>query len=237
MTSPKILVLVIYNETALELTDLYKNLKQQWLRYMNSNPSVKSYFICMKQDLEQEHLVTEDTVFIRGTESYIPGIHVKSCESIKVLLNNSEFSEVEYVVRTNISSFWIWDRLIQYLKNIPRTNVISAVIGNHSGIRFPSGSGFIMSRDVALLYSQMATHPTSFYLQDDVVLGQIASENNISIIESPRFDIPEGFIPISLNFNMLKNSIFHIRNHHSHNKLRISSEAQFYKHLVDHYCN
>jgi hypothetical protein len=234
MGAKRILVLVVYNENADHYITLYKNLKQQWLRYMNSNPIVKSYFICMKEDLEQEHLVTEDTVFIRGTESYIPGIHIKSCESIKILLNKPEFSDVEYVVRTNISSFWIWNRLIHYLKDIPKANVmISHFLETpHTGI-FPWGCGFIMSRDVALIYTQNANHPLSKIKPDDVFVGSMVSEHNIIRISSPIYNVSDFHKEfIDSNLSKIPTNVFHIRNNYMSFESRLRYEVESYSKLI-----
>jgi hypothetical protein len=237
MNPVRILVLAIYNENSGNDNNLYKDLKQQWLRYMNINPIVKSYFICMKEDIDEEYLVTDNTVFIRGTESFVPGIHVKSCESIKVLLNKPEFSDVEYVIRTNISSFWIWDRLIKYLENVPRTNVmLSHFLKPSQNIIFPWGCGFIMSRDVALLYSQQSNHPLSKTMPDDVFAGKIILENNITIIKFSTYvviDFYKKFITSKL-FNIPEH-VFHIRNNYMSNELRLSYEVESYSKLIDYH--
>ena len=237
MTPIRILVVVLYNENASHYTNLYKGLKEQWLRYMNSNPVVKSYFICMKEELSEEYLLTDDTVFIRGTESFVPGIHVKSCESIKVLLNQSEFSDVEYVIRTNISSFWIWDRLIKYLNNIPRTNVMSShFMKTHDTKVFPWGCGFIMSRDVALLYTQQSNHPLSGILSDDVFVGEMIAENNITIRVFSTYVVSdfnkECITPTLFN---IPEDVFHVRNNYMSPEGRLLYEVESYSKLIDYY--
>lgn len=237
MKSVRILVVVIYNENSGNGNNLYKELKQQWLRYMNINPAVKSYFICMKEDLHEEYLVTDDTVFIRGTESFVPGIHVKSCESIKVLLDQSEFSDVEYVIRTNISSFWIWDRLIKYLDNVPKTNMIlSNFMKTSHTVVFPWGCGFIMSRDVALLYTQQSNHPLSKIMPDDVFAGEMIIENNITIRKFSTYVVTDFHNEVisSKLFNIPEN-VFHIRNNYMSNEGRLRYEVESYSKLIDYY--
>ena len=78
--------------------------------------------------------------------------------------------------------------LKDYLQDKPRTNFYSGVIGNHHGILFASGSGFIISKnvvDLVLLKKEYWEHR----FIDDVALGFLLRSLSINQTLSPRFDV------------------------------------------------
>ncbi len=101
------------------------------------------------------------------------------------LLKNRDY---DYIFRTNSSSYVDKQMLKDYLQDKPRTNFYSGVIGNHHGIVFASGSGFIISKnvvDLVLLKQEYWEHR----FIDDVALGLLLRNLRISPVPAPRFDI------------------------------------------------
>ena len=113
----KVLCLIIAN--ALPHSVVYDGLHEEWLRYMNIDSEIKSYFITFDNKLESDYKIDNEksTILFKGNESYVPGIYEKTILAMKICLSLPEFSDVKYVIRTNISSFWIWDRLLAFLEN------------------------------------------------------------------------------------------------------------------------
>lgn len=96
--------------------------------------------------------------------------------------------DYDYIFRTNSSSYVDKQLLKDYLQDKPRTNFYSGVIGNHHGIIFASGSGFIVSKnvvDLVLLKQEYWEHR----FIDDVALGLLLRHLSISPVPAPRFDI------------------------------------------------
>jgi hypothetical protein len=53
---------------------------------MKLHPNIKSYFIKINPELTTDILVDNNTIFIKGNESFIPGCLIKTLESINYLL-------------------------------------------------------------------------------------------------------------------------------------------------------
>lgn len=101
------------------------------------------------------------------------------------LLKNRDYN---YIFRTNSSSYVDKQMLKDYLQDKPRNNFYSGVIGNHHGIIFASGSGFIVSKnvvDLVLLKQEYWEHR----FIDDVALGLLLRHLSITPVPAPRFDI------------------------------------------------
>jgi hypothetical protein len=101
------------------------------------------------------------------------------------LLKNYDY---DYIFRTNSSSYVDKELLKDYLQDKPRTNFYSGVIGNHHGIIFASGSGFIISKnvvDLVLLKQEYWEHR----FIDDVALGLLLRNLKISPSPAPRYDV------------------------------------------------
>lgn len=101
------------------------------------------------------------------------------------LLKNLDY---DYIFRTNSSSYVDKQLLKNYLEDKPRNNFYSGVIGNHHGIIFASGSGFIVSKnvvDLVLLKKEYWEHR----FIDDVALGLLLRHLSVNPVPAPRFDI------------------------------------------------
>jgi hypothetical protein len=101
------------------------------------------------------------------------------------LLRNYEY---DYIFRTNSSSYVDKQMLKDFLQDKPRTNFYSGVIGNHHGILFASGSGFIVSKnvvDLVLLKKEYWEHR----FIDDVALGLLLRNLRINPALAPRYDV------------------------------------------------
>jgi hypothetical protein len=66
---------------------------------------------------------------------------------------------------------WNFYVLLEHLKTLPTEKVYNGIIGNDKGIVFVSGSGFIMSEDVARGLLQNCQIAQSVRVMDDVDIG------------------------------------------------------------------
>ena len=133
----KIIILIIASDEQ----PVYIQMQNIWKKYMNLNPNILSYFIKFKNMNNPIEIIEIDdlnnTIWVNGNESYIPGILDKTIKVIKFLLKTQTF---DFIYRTNLSSFLNLDRLYNY---IIKNNHI-----NYAGPRDPtfiSGSGFFLS--------------------------------------------------------------------------------------------
>ena len=43
-----------------------------WKKYMNTNKEIKSFFIKLTENMEEDVLEKDDVIYVKGSESYIP---------------------------------------------------------------------------------------------------------------------------------------------------------------------
>lgn len=218
----KVLNIIIYNSTP-----LYELLKEQWTRYMNIHPNVISYFVIKSPHINSDYLIDEYSrmILIKGNEGFIPHIFEKTAYAIKILLEKEEFQDVDFVIRTNMSSFWRWDKTLEYLKDKPKINFVSASIYPHPHIEgliypydervilYPHGCAIIMSKDVAQLWGNNIYYQKRLDDQDDVTFGKLLKDNSIQITPCPpRYDI--NYLNIKElypDLTKIPNDVYHIR--------------------------
>ena len=135
-----------------------------------------------------------------GEESFVPGIFLKSIEAMK----NAQ--DYEFILRTNLSSFFVFSKLLLLLNALPKEKCFAGVSQN---LDFVSGAGMIMSRDVAQLFVENYHICDYNTLPDDVAFGRLSDAFNIPRIHLPRFDI-HSYIPTSVLASRLS-SHYHLR--------------------------
>lgn len=82
----KITILIISNQT------LHCNqMKEMWKKYMNEHKNIKCFFIEFNIGIEQQILLDEinNTIYIKGNETYIPGILDKTIKSIQYIVSSN----------------------------------------------------------------------------------------------------------------------------------------------------
>jgi hypothetical protein len=155
---------------------LQKFQKQIWNSYMNSNPLIKSYFIEFNNTIEEDFKETTTlegfpVIFFKGEESIIPGIFNKRQKAFQFAIE--KFKNLKYVIQTNLSSFFIWDKMLNFIPNNPPPNFLIGL--KWSG--FPSGCGTIYSKSVSNIIASSNIDPSLEH--DDCTIGKILLKNNI----------------------------------------------------------
>lgn len=158
----KCLVLVISDNSH----PVYDHHRTIWSSYMHQYPEIDAYFITHLPDIDtaQTHY---DTIYIPGKEELGTILH-KTVESIKFCTTKTEY---DFVLRTNLSSVWLFSRFLDHLRTLPTQNVYAGFCGNHNGIAFVSGAGCLMSIDVATQLCKSANLAYTFKQLDDVAIG------------------------------------------------------------------
>lgn len=231
---PRTLVLIIASDT----DPAYLENQKIWRTYMQKDPShIEAYFLKMRKDLEQEVLIDQDTIWVKGEESLIPGILHKTVQALEVFLPRIQ-REFTHVLRTNLSSFFVFPRLVDFLKTCPRSSLYTSgglLPGHYSPLQkiyfgLGSGCGFILSKDVAeLLVKNKKSLLEKDFLYDDVAIGEFLTiEKKMSCFETARmdFECPKDFSePIPLD-------IFHFRIKSFDPSDRVRNERYVFKKLL-----
>jgi hypothetical protein len=88
-----------------------------WLQYMNKNPDVKSFFLYSDPTIENDLLIDTNSITYKCEESLIPGILFKTLAAEKFC---QKYMSYDYILRTNLSSFIHFPRLLTYLTTHPK---------------------------------------------------------------------------------------------------------------------
>ena len=221
----KILCLIIASNTT-----EYLQFEQQWRKHIDKIKSARQdiafFFLYSNTELTEPVMdETTNIITIPGKESLVPGIFNKT---IHAMTETIHFN-YEYLLRTNLSSFFNFQIMIDYLstqslKNYTGTFLeisneqIEMTVKGGLKIRVPTiflnGAAFIMSKDVVFetihKYSCMTTDELSYILTlpDDVAISLIVASfydwRNMRIL--PRF-APLGKITLY----DIPPGIFHVR--------------------------
>jgi hypothetical protein len=174
----KTLVLIISDDS----NDTYKKNRDVWRLYMKINPNFDCFFLTAKSDIIEPY-IENDTLYVPGIESLIPGIIEKTIQAIYFFKD----SNYDYILRTNLSSVFNFNSLENILISSPRENFYFGVdIGGGAG----SGAGIIMSKDVYTLLLNTNQYTDLFkYGNDDENIGIIMRHNKIPLTVATRIDI------------------------------------------------
>lgn len=177
----KIIILIIANDSP-----TYLKMQGIWRKYMNLHPNIHAFFIKSDPNILCDIFLDKDndTIFIKDTESLIPGIYNKTIRSIEYCLRTIDF---DFIYRTNLSSFLDLNGLYEFF--LSNKIDYGGYIGNHESILFASGSGFILSREASIY---LINNTLESELPDDVIIAKILSPKY-----SPQF-IPRNDIQNSL---------------------------------------
>lgn len=103
-----IINLILYSEDE----PCYISMRKLLSSYLKSI-GIEHYFYCFRNNQDKDFILEDDILYIKGTETYIPGIMNKTLHALEYLSNK----EFKYIVRTNISSFVNFELLSKLLKN------------------------------------------------------------------------------------------------------------------------
>jgi hypothetical protein len=175
----RVLMLILASDD----TALNREFQVRWRKYMNTNPAIHSYFYKADPNLDvPARLVDANTLMVRSEES------LDTCYE-KMLLAFDFFRPVlrqyTFIFRTNLSSFVVFPKYIEYLKTAPTTAFCSAQIDEDT-ITFPAGAGFTITPD--LVERLVIERPLKF-IQDDVTLGKALHSWGVTITPVERVNI------------------------------------------------
>lgn len=199
MNNLKVLILVLsVNDKAL-YSNFFKVQKKTWDSIKVDGIETLYFFGNSK-----EEKIQSNRILLKINES-IENCGYKTIKAFEL----TKFYNYDYIFRTNSSSYIDKEKLYEYLKDKPRNSFYSGVIGDHLGIKFASGSGYIISRDLVNIVLENSTIWNHDYI-DDVSLGLLLQKKGYFPVPSTRFDIyTKNFF--HLFFNNIPINYFHYR--------------------------
>lgn len=227
----KILVLVIAGGKVA----VYPKLEEIWRSYMHIDPdSVEAYFIKAQPDLPVLYEIKGDVIWSRSQENFYPGILNKTLLSMECL--QSKLHEFDYVVRTNLSSFYVFPRLLDFVKTLPKTKCYCGVTMKYGAVKYASGAGYILSSDLAEMLLENKDEVMNINNWDDVVVGSFFAQRGIKIIEEKRLDLCtlEAWIQ---HQNRIPNEAYHFRVKNPNANLRLTDDIYIHQQLLSKFYN
>lgn len=132
-----------------EWKPLYSFMKSIWLQYFQINPNIKVVFVYGGGEKEFE-VQDHDWIFPEVFENNHPGIIDKTMKSMKKAVDLYDF---DYLIRTNLSTFWDINKLHSRLQELPKTKCLTGTeiksrdtFGN--SYHYIAGFDLVMSRDL-----------------------------------------------------------------------------------------
>jgi hypothetical protein len=216
----KFIILIIDSDS----DPIYASFREIIRKYMNTYPNdIKTFFIRRSPHIH-EPTIQGDTLYTHGAENFIPGIFEKTIRSMDFCLKNYSF---DFLIRTNMSSFWNYHLLLEKHTPTPKNNFLHTPFsrekfvcayagGIHNGVYFPSGCGYIMSRDVVDLCVKNFELVNCYSHMDDVLMGRLLQLINITCTWGDRYDFT-----CSTNINTKREEIYLIYPHlHYHYRVK-----------------
>ena len=173
-------MLVISSQTQ----PIYRHHKAIWETYMKSHPDIECYFIEFNQSLPFP-LLTSNTLFLRGQETYF-AILDKTFRALDYFTRRKHY---DYVIRTNLSSVWIFPKLIRFLETAPRRGLYGGVICDNEPWNFISGAGITFSWDIVQLLLKNRHFAYASKVMDDVDIGFACLQLGIPTTPIPRVNV------------------------------------------------
>lgn len=106
LSNGEIINLILYSEEK----PCYIQMRKLLSSYLKSR-DIEHYFYCFRETQNEDFILDDDILYIKGKETYIPGILDKTLLALKYISTKS----FKYVVRSNVSSFVNFNMLKELL--------------------------------------------------------------------------------------------------------------------------
>ena len=209
--------------------NIYCDIIETWKTYMKRVNNVKVYLLHCRSDLDEQMIVDDDEgiIFYNCEESLAPGIYLKTIHSMDYCHKKYKY---DYLIRTNLSSFYNIPRLLEYLDKQPKKNFAAGgSIHNIShNVQFICGAGIIISNDLVekMLKSALQDNAVNdiLYYPDDVLLSYLM---NLHISPKTYTDVPRVDVHEKLTnekIELLSKEYFHFRNRNDNTNRVLDSQ-------------
>ena len=164
---------------------LYSFFKKVYESYMHENPNIKVFFTYGGGTTFERQ--TYDLVYDDLKETVMPpDITMKVTRAIEFIDNNFSY---DFLIRTNLSTFWDFEKLLQRLETLPKTRCL---VGRVNAVpNSVTGTSMVISSDLIkpmLAHQHLINQKFPKYIAEDRLLsGIITNQLGVEIIQSNRF--------------------------------------------------
>jgi len=178
----KILIIVLSHNDDL-YSKFYKSQKETWDSINISG--IQTLYLFGNHNCDE---IIDDKIMVNVPETIVNNVPVNvGHKTIKSFLLTKDF-DYDYIFRTNSSSYIDKKLLLDFIKDKPKNKYYSGFIGDHDKIKFASGSGFFLSKDL-VEYVIEKSETWDHNLIDDVALAHLLNTYGISPYLNNRVDV------------------------------------------------
>ena len=165
-----------------------KFINNYWIPFIDfiekNNYSIKVFLLFGKKPKKFNNLKESNVIITNTKENLQPGILEKTVCAFKKI--NEQYN-YNYLIRTNLSSFFLIDNLLKVSENLPVNDVYAGFFGTSRYIKndiYISGSCFWLSKDIVthIVKNKKKLHYSLF---DDIAIGILL--RNIKKISLDRY--------------------------------------------------
>ncbi len=225
--SAKLLVFVIANDQE----PVYVELQKIWRAYMHlDREHVDAYFIKANPHLDTEYKIEGDTIWSRTEESIFPGILNKTLLSLEAI--GDQLEKYDYFLRTNLSSFYVFPKLLQALNHTPKHRFCFSFGIPHFQPMIISGAGYILSQDVVKMMLENKHGLMNVREYDDVVLGYFLTNRKIQLTRHNRIDLLTIKDFVQKKRSLVDSNCFQFRVKNPRHELRLNHDIFIHSELL-----
>jgi len=182
---PRILNLVLYST---DNGGPYDKMQQITKKYYNTFSNVDTFYYCYSPELETDYKVKNNILYIKGSETYIPGILKKTISAFEYF--KKELPNYDYVIRSNISTIVRFDLLSDYLESHPVQYACALCF--RGDVKYSSGTTITLSSNVVSTIVEQK-EKIDYSIIDDMSIGKFIMKNMPDIVMDELFiDIPNN---------------------------------------------
>lgn len=213
----------------------YSKQQQIWRSYMHLDPEhVEAYFIKANPNLPTHCEIHDDVIWTKTEENWIPGLTNKTLASLEIM--KPRFHEFDYVLRANLSSFYIFPRLLEFIQTLPMHDCYCGIKLSTCKAcdNYVSGAGILLSMDLATALVSWKNEMWNSEIIDDCCFGLFLSRVTTTIIPTPRI-----WVRNLEQWDNIKHTLpidnFHFRVKHENDSLRETEEIAIQLELLEIY--
>lgn len=152
---------------------LYSEFRKIWQQYLNVDPDIKVLMVYGNQhNFEPQNY---DLIYDDIEENYYPGMILKTMRAFEYIDDHYNY---DFLVRTNLSTFWDMSKLKQRLENQPKQKCLTGSLRRcrYKGKPSPDyigGINLVLSRDLVQKLIEYKDEVCSWDLPEDWAMTQL----------------------------------------------------------------
>ena len=156
----------------------YQEMKRLTSIYMRKYAyNIKFFFVEGDPNIRVPMEVIDNNIFVKDKETYSPGIFIKTVKALRYINDNYNY---DYLIRTNASSFFNIENMLEYLSNLPKENyAIGFTLNIPVHGNFLHGTSTIITKDIT--YYLYNYNNFNLKIADDVLMSLILKSQNITL--------------------------------------------------------